>query len=326
MPAIVAGSIFSFSLTLGDYIMVQIVGGDTQLFANIIYANVGVAGNLPLAAAATVFPIVVVLLYLRVGPPYRCPGEPMILTRRGRACCGSLVAGASASRSSTSRSIVVVINSFNPAKVFSWPPRGFSTDVVGQGAAQRRRRRRGMDLGRRPASAPPRSRSCSGRWSPSPSCGTRGSGATRSASWSSCRSRCPASSRASRSTRRSAPCSSRSDIPFGLFTVVLGHATFCIVVVFNNVAARLRRTGRTLEEASMDLGADTFTTFRADHVPVDPVSAGRRCVAGLRAVLRRDRGDHVHLGPGHPDVAAVGVQQPVPARTSRRSSTRSPRC
>ena len=64
LPAIVAGSIFSFSLTLGDYIMVQIVGGDTQLFANIIYTNVGVAGNQPLAAAATVFPIVVVLLYL----------------------------------------------------------------------------------------------------------------------------------------------------------------------------------------------------------------------------------------------------------------------
>jgi putative spermidine/putrescine transport system permease protein len=64
LPAIAAGSIFSFSLTLGDYIMVQIVGGDTQLFANIIYANVGVAGNLPLAAAATLFPIVVVLLYL----------------------------------------------------------------------------------------------------------------------------------------------------------------------------------------------------------------------------------------------------------------------
>lgn len=64
LPAIIAGSIFAFSLSLGDYIMVQIVGGDTQLFANIIYANVGVAGNQPLAAAATVFPIVVVLLYL----------------------------------------------------------------------------------------------------------------------------------------------------------------------------------------------------------------------------------------------------------------------
>jgi putative spermidine/putrescine transport system permease protein len=50
-------------------------------------------------------------------------------------------------------------------------------------------------------------------------------------------------------------------ISFGLFTVVLGHATFCIVVVFNNVLARLRRTGTSLEEASMDLGAGPFQTF-----------------------------------------------------------------
>ena len=51
-------------------------------------------------------------------------------------------------------------------------------------------------------------------------------------------------------------------IDFGLFTVVVGHATFCVVVVYNNVLARLRRTGGSLEEASMDLGADVFTTFR----------------------------------------------------------------
>jgi putative spermidine/putrescine transport system permease protein len=48
----------------------------------------------------------------------------------------------------------------------------------------------------------------------------------------------------------------------GLLTVIVGHATFCIVVVYNNVVARLRRTGGSLEEASMDLGADTFQTFR----------------------------------------------------------------
>jgi len=63
-PALVAGSIFTFSLTLGDYIMVKIVGGTTQMWANIIYDNVGVANNLPLAAAAAVFPIVVVICYL----------------------------------------------------------------------------------------------------------------------------------------------------------------------------------------------------------------------------------------------------------------------
>jgi putative spermidine/putrescine transport system permease protein len=51
-------------------------------------------------------------------------------------------------------------------------------------------------------------------------------------------------------------------VPFGYLTVVVAHATFCIVIVYNNVLARLRRTGTSLEEASMDLGADTFQTFR----------------------------------------------------------------
>jgi putative spermidine/putrescine transport system permease protein len=51
-------------------------------------------------------------------------------------------------------------------------------------------------------------------------------------------------------------------VEFGLFSVIVGHATFCVVVVYNNVLARLRRTGGSLEEASMDLGADVFTTFR----------------------------------------------------------------
>jgi len=63
-PSIVAGSIFTFSLSLGDYIAVKIVGGSTQMFANVIYDNVGVAGNLPFAAAAAVFPVVAILLYL----------------------------------------------------------------------------------------------------------------------------------------------------------------------------------------------------------------------------------------------------------------------
>lgn len=53
-----------------------------------------------------------------------------------------------------------------------------------------------------------------------------------------------------------------------LFTIIVGHATFCIVVVFNNVAARYRRLGITLEEASMDLGANRFTTFRLVTFPL----------------------------------------------------------
>jgi putative spermidine/putrescine transport system permease protein len=52
------------------------------------------------------------------------------------------------------------------------------------------------------------------------------------------------------------------DISFGVLTIMIGHATFCIVVVYNNVLARLRRTPTSLIEASMDLGADGWQTFR----------------------------------------------------------------
>jgi putative spermidine/putrescine transport system permease protein len=56
-------------------------------------------------------------------------------------------------------------------------------------------------------------------------------------------------------------------IPFSFWTIVLGHATFCIVVVYNNAVARLRRTSPSLIEASMDLGADGFQTFRYVILP-----------------------------------------------------------
>jgi len=56
-------------------------------------------------------------------------------------------------------------------------------------------------------------------------------------------------------------------VGLGLFTVIVGHATFCIVVVYNNVVARLRRLSRSIKEASMDLGADTWQTFRYVTLP-----------------------------------------------------------
>jgi putative spermidine/putrescine transport system permease protein len=54
----------------------------------------------------------------------------------------------------------------------------------------------------------------------------------------------------------------------GLFTVIVGHATFCIVTVYNNALARLRRMGASVEEASADLGGDTFQTFRYVTFPL----------------------------------------------------------
>lgn len=62
-PAVVAGSIFTFSLTLGDFIAVQLVS-DTQFIGNVVFDNVGVANNLPFAAAFATVPVVVMVVYL----------------------------------------------------------------------------------------------------------------------------------------------------------------------------------------------------------------------------------------------------------------------
>ncbi|MFJ7493482.1 ABC transporter permease [Streptomyces sp. NPDC097727] len=62
LPSIAAGSVFTFSLSLGDYIAVQIVGGKTQLIGNLIYSNITL--DLPLAAALGTVPVVIIVLYL----------------------------------------------------------------------------------------------------------------------------------------------------------------------------------------------------------------------------------------------------------------------
>src|SRR3977135_1562241 len=59
-----------------------------------------------------------------------------------------------------------------------------------------------------------------------------------------------------------------NSLTFSLLTIVIGHATFCIVTVYNNVLARLRRTQSSLVEASMDLGADGWQTFRFVTLPM----------------------------------------------------------
>lgn len=56
-------------------------------------------------------------------------------------------------------------------------------------------------------------------------------------------------------------------VSFGLMTIITGHATFCVVIAYNNVIARLRRLPRSPEEASADLGADTWITFRSITMP-----------------------------------------------------------
>ncbi len=69
----------------------------------------------------------------------------------------------------------------------------------------------------------------------------------------------------------------------GLFTIIVGHATFCIVVVYNNVSAQLRRSGTSLELASADLGAGPWTTFRRVTFPLlrPALAAGAILAFGL---------------------------------------------
>jgi len=61
-PAIIAGSVFTFSLSMGDYITVQILGGTFQMLGNVVYQNFSL--NLPFAAAVALIPVLIMMVYL----------------------------------------------------------------------------------------------------------------------------------------------------------------------------------------------------------------------------------------------------------------------
>jgi putative spermidine/putrescine transport system permease protein len=63
-PGVVAGSIFTFSLTMGDYILPYVIGSSRLFIGQVVYLQQGTAGNVPLAAAFSVVPIVVMAVYL----------------------------------------------------------------------------------------------------------------------------------------------------------------------------------------------------------------------------------------------------------------------
>jgi putative spermidine/putrescine transport system permease protein len=66
LPGIVAGSIFTFSLTLGDYITPVLIGGGTSFIGNVVYSNIGIANNVPFAAALAMVPIAIMAAYLLI--------------------------------------------------------------------------------------------------------------------------------------------------------------------------------------------------------------------------------------------------------------------
>ena len=96
-------------------------------------------------------------------------------------------------------------------------------------------------------------------------------------------------------------------IPFGVLTIVIAHATFCVVVVYNNVLARLRRTPTSLMEASMDLGADGWQTFR--YVTFPAIRTAVIAGALLAFALSFDEIVVTNFGGKHPDDSEVHLQQ-----------------
>ena len=103
-------------------------------------------------------------------------------------------------------------------------------------------------------------------------------------------------------------------LPLAILTVVIAHATFCIVTVFNNVIARLRRMGGNLEEASADLGAGVWTTFR---LVTFPQLRSALLAGGLLAFALSF--DEIIVttftaGAGVDDAADLDPGQPVPAQ------------
>ena len=106
-----------------------------------------------------------------------------------------------------------------------------------------------------------------------------------------------------------------ANIPFSFWTIVLGHATFCIVVVYNNAVARFRRLSPSLVEASMDLGADGFQTFAYVVLPNIATASARRRHAGVRPFVRRGDRHHLHrrTADDAADLDALGTRPPASA-------------
>ena len=187
-PAVVAGSIFTFSLTLGDFITPSLVGSGEQFIGTVVtrqlHRQPAVRRRVRDGADRD---------HDRLPADRQAAGgvrAPMrIVGRHHSCCCGS--GPGSRSRSSTCPLLVVVIYAFSTARTFEWPPPGFTLEWFEQGDRQHRRPRRALVLGEgRPAGDRRRARS-SARSPRSPSPATGSSAARRSRSWSSCRSRCP---------------------------------------------------------------------------------------------------------------------------------------
>ena len=256
-PAIVAGSIFTFSLTLGDYITPEVVSSE-QFIGNVIYDNIGVANNLPFAAAYRSSHRGDDRVPLR-GEAAWSVRKPLMVEGRGTTLVPARLRRLSCWRSSTSRSSIITPLRVQREHHASVADRELDDQVVlgrvpRPGCARRffcRSRRPRRDARR--VSAGDARRAC---------CLAFASSARTHLVPRGIADRAPRHRDRNRAERDHQDVLGPSGSTSASSTIVIGHATFCIVLAYNNGVARLRQTSRSLEEASSDLGADTWQTFR----------------------------------------------------------------
>ena len=193
LPGIVAGSIFTFSLTLGDYITPTLVGGaELDFIGNVVYERHRRREHARSPPRSPRSRSLVMAIYLasRSG------------SARSRRCDGDARARGSALRIWTVGSsslflfipiVIIVLYAFNASNVQSWPITGCTMQWFSRRMA-RPRDARALCCRSRPACSRPGSRSCSARWPRSRITASGSSAGRRSRSCSSCRSRCPGSS------------------------------------------------------------------------------------------------------------------------------------
>ena len=255
LPGIAAGSVFTFSLTLGDYIIPSVVGAPGYFIGMMVYLQQGTAGNIPLAAAFSVVPIVLIFVYLIDRQAVR--GVRCALTRRASGSRARRVRRAS--RSCTCRCCHHALRVHHRGPDLPVPAARPDAALVRRRLCARRHLARACGCRCRWRAARPPWRWCSARWRRSP-CGARASPAgTRSTLLFVLPIALPGiiTGIALRSTIEAAGITSR------FWTIVVGHATFCIVIVYNNVIARLRRTATQL-----DRGVDGSGRRRLADLPL----------------------------------------------------------
>ena len=317
LPGVVAGSIFTFALTLGDYVTPTLVGGtNSEFIGNVVYESVGVSNNIPFAAAYATIPLAVMGIYLVIAKRLGAFEALLMETRVARMPLGAFTALVLAFL--WIPIVIICLYAFNSSNVQSWPIAGLSFKWFSP-AIHDPDMQAALKLSLEAALAATTIALVLGL--------TAGLALNRLHFFG----------KEAVSFLFVLPLALPGIITgmalnsffvfwhvnFGLWTIVIGHATFCVVVVYNNVLARMRRVPGSLTEASMDLGAGPLTDVVVRDDADDLDRAHLRRAARVRALVRRGDRDHVHRGrPEH--AAALDLREHPARRGAPRDERRRP--